>query len=84
MRTSVDQGWDEYKAESARLENEQERQAFELKEADHARGISLRDRLRYAGKSWSQVMEDNEYFDGETEIAAEAHRVWALINRRSA
>lgn len=76
----INREWTAHKAEFARLENEQEQAAFAQKEWDHERGITLRDRVALAGKTWSQVMEDNESFDGEPEITESTRRRWAMVN----
>lgn len=39
-------------------------------------------RKRYLGKTWAKVLEENEHFDGEVEIAAAARRQWRLVNRK--
>jgi hypothetical protein len=38
---------------------------------------------QYVGKTWAQVMEENEFFDGETEIEAAAKERWREANRRA-
>jgi hypothetical protein len=38
---------------------------------------------QYLGKTWAQVLEANEYFDGEVEIEAAAKERWREVNRQA-
>jgi hypothetical protein len=58
----------------------------EQAEQENARWLAnwKRQQARYAGKSWPQVLEENEWFDGEPEITASAKAAWREVNRRAA
>jgi hypothetical protein len=37
----------------------------------------------YIGRTWAEVMEASEYFDGEPEATDLAHRTWVIVNARA-
>ena len=59
------------------LTREQEQKAALARGDFHAYYIA-----RYRGLTWSQVMEMEEYFDGETEIAAAHKATWREANKK--